>query len=512
MDCDPSNARRVVLAKDLLGRLRAICTVALPVLALLSTACGPSTNTGGSNSTSDGATNDGTLTGQASTGAGSSVCNDGNTNSSDGCSSTGQSDDGWSCTARADGMSTCTPICGDGHSVGAEVCDDGSTLEGDGCSSSCLVEDGWECHGEPSGCTALPEQLRSTPAIGLPMTGLPPREWSYVEFPETTCGDGSAAALLISPGTEDLVFFMEGGWVCFDYADCAGLLTQPAIGGMPRRALGSVDVGNRPSLLDYFDSSNSWTGTIFARDDPDNAFRDFTFVYDMECTADLYAGDAVVTSAQGLNIHHKGHANIVSFLGRVAATWPEPTRLVVTGSSGGGFGSLINYDTFRQFWPNQKKMYLIDDSGPVLAAAAFPTDGMPVMDGWSLWNVPSALGDICPECHDDFSLIYSALERWYPNDRKSVLSHLDDPTIERGTPPADFAAAMSTTASTALEPSRWKWFYSSPRGHTFIAGLAGATRTADIMTTATSAGVPLHAFLQEQLSDSPSWSSVAPPP
>jgi len=49
------------------------------------------------------------------------------------------------------------PICGDGlinTSIG-EQCDDANTNPGDGCDSSCQIEDGWTCSGEPSVCSEI---------------------------------------------------------------------------------------------------------------------------------------------------------------------------------------------------------------------------------------------------------------------------------------------------------------------------------------------------------------------
>ena len=123
--------------------------------------------------------------------------------------------------------------------------------------------------------------------------------------------------------------------------------------------------------------------------------------------------------------------------------------------------------------------YLIDDSGPALAGVPFPGGWSPSSDAWSRWNVQAVLGDICPECERDFSAIYSALERWYPNDRKSLLSHLFDPRIEwaYGLIPvwgeadagadALYASALRRTAS-VLEASRWEWFYAPECGHTLV--------------------------------------------
>ena len=84
-------------------------------------------------------------------------CDDGNTTSGDGCSSTcqceptcgnGKLEAGEQCddgnTTSGDGCSsTCTtegPVCGNGKVESGEQCDDGNTTSGDGCSSTCQCE------------------------------------------------------------------------------------------------------------------------------------------------------------------------------------------------------------------------------------------------------------------------------------------------------------------------------------------------------------------------------------
>src|SRR5690625_2059201 len=37
------------------------------------------------------------------------------------------------------------PVCGNGILEEGEACDDGNTASGDGCSSTCQIEDGWDC-------------------------------------------------------------------------------------------------------------------------------------------------------------------------------------------------------------------------------------------------------------------------------------------------------------------------------------------------------------------------------
>eukprot|EP00049_Salpingoeca_infusionum_P008917 m.148221 g.148221 ORF g.148221 m.148221 type:complete len:612 (-) comp14171_c0_seq1:250-2085(-) len=50
---------------------------------------------------------------------------------------------------------SCDPVCGDGMVVEGESCDDGNTNSGDGCSSLCQIEDGYQCSEPGSPCTLL---------------------------------------------------------------------------------------------------------------------------------------------------------------------------------------------------------------------------------------------------------------------------------------------------------------------------------------------------------------------
>jgi fibro-slime domain-containing protein len=79
------------------------------------------------------------------------TCDDGNTVSGDGCSADCKTvEKGWQC--RVPGKA-CTPSCGDKVISGWETCDDGNTVSGDGCSATCHLELGYKCDGSPSKCT-----------------------------------------------------------------------------------------------------------------------------------------------------------------------------------------------------------------------------------------------------------------------------------------------------------------------------------------------------------------------
>ncbi len=87
------------------------------------------------------------------------ACDDGNTESEDGCSSDCKTvEDGWNCP-KSGGKCTKkssegTSVCGDSEVSADEACDDGNTESEDGCSSDCkTVEDGWNCPKSGGKCT-----------------------------------------------------------------------------------------------------------------------------------------------------------------------------------------------------------------------------------------------------------------------------------------------------------------------------------------------------------------------
>ncbi|HEY4014849.1 MAG TPA: DUF4215 domain-containing protein [Polyangiaceae bacterium] len=87
--------------------------------------------------------------------AGTEQCDDGNTVSGDGCSSSCQLEPGWTCPTPGQ---PCKRIeyCGNGIlelDIG-EQCDDGNTTSGDGCSATCQLEPGFVCPTPGQSCVS----------------------------------------------------------------------------------------------------------------------------------------------------------------------------------------------------------------------------------------------------------------------------------------------------------------------------------------------------------------------
>ncbi len=80
-------------------------------------------------------------------------CDDGNTTGGDGCSPLCQIEEGYACPTPGKPCVS-TVQCGDGKIGGTEQCDDGNLTAGDGCSSTCTLESGWTCPVAGGRCVA----------------------------------------------------------------------------------------------------------------------------------------------------------------------------------------------------------------------------------------------------------------------------------------------------------------------------------------------------------------------
>jgi hypothetical protein len=380
------------------------------------------------------------------------------------------------------------------------------------------------CGDSNDGAPAAP----SAPAIarteGTPVPGA--AEWTWVPFPDATCTDAipddlgryrfgtSTTGLAINWGPSadgDLVIFLQGGGACWEFFTCGGAAP----------------------ILDKTASTGPFGPTEFARDVYDRyprswllrsnlplALRDATVVFIPYCTGDVHGGDRVATyasllpGAPSITWHHVGHANVLAFLKRLAPTFPRPRKLVVSGASAGGFGSLVNYASFRAQWPDARG-YLVDDSGPPLVADAIPA---PTRSGWyASWNLGASLDGTCPGCRQDMSGALRDLAARYPSDRIALVSHLRDevirafyatlvlaPTPSLSPMPGDtFEAELRRLGTTVMDPatSNAKYFFTAGDGHP----------TLDDPAAIISPSPGLTAWLELMLSDSPAWASAADP-
>jgi len=340
-------------------------------------------------------------------------------------------------------------------------------------------------------------------------------------------GDGSytfssgSTGLAIDWGDgNDVVVFLQGGGACWDFITCGGAASLDA-------ALAPVATTG-PSGPAEFQANfyAAYPGSWIRRVNLPAALAHATVVFVPYCTGDVHGGARDTTYRQppypGLSLppvtwRHRGHENVMAFLKRLGATFalgPED-RLVVAGSSAGGFGALANYPAFRWYWPDAKA-YLVDDSGPPLAGNAIPASSRAAW--YASWNLGASLGAFCPDCPNDMSAGIRELNQRYPADRKALLSHLQDETIRTffGTltlapapalVPMDagaFEAALRALGAANLAPpsTTAAYFYASGTEHPMLVPDPSAIATPP-------PGLP--AWMEQMLSDDLAWASAAPP-
>lgn len=356
---------------------------------------------------------------------------------------------------------------------------------------------------------------------GTDIAGAP--GWKWIPFDDAYCTDmlspgvftTSTTGLAVSWGTgRDLVIFLQGGGACWDFVTCGG--ATALVPGTPTASTGPFGPSQFAADI-YAKYPNAWVH----RDKMPAAIATATVVFVPYCTGDVHSGDKVTTYASpfaglpAITWHHVGHANLEAFLRRLAPALQlgAADMLVVAGSSAGGFGSLANYPTIRARWPGAKA-YLVDDSGPPLVGDAIPASSRAAW--YASWNMGASLDAFCPECPSDLSMGLVHVLASYPQDRVALLSHTQDAVIcgffgtFTQTPPylvpkdpLTFESELRALGTTVIAPAaNGRYFYTSGTGHPTLEDPSAITTPAP--------GLP--AWIDEMLSDSPSWASVAPAP
>ncbi len=369
------------------------------------------------------------------------------------------------------------------------------------------------------GSSSSPSGPAIVPGEGADVAGAP--GWKWIPFDDAFCTDmptpgvfsTSTTGLAVSWGTgKDLVIFLQGGGACWDFVTCGGAASL--VSGTPTASVGPF--GPAQFATDIFAKyPNAWVH----RDKMPAAIATATLVFVPYCTGDVHSGDRTTTYAptlpglSSITWRHAGHANLVAFLRRLGpgVKLGAGDKLVVAGSSAGGFGSLANYPTIRARWPDAKG-YLVDDSGPPLVGDAIPSSSRAAW--YASWNMGASLGPFCPDCQSDLSKGLSAILSTYPSDRVALLSHTQDAVIRSffGTPiaappfllpqdPLTFESELKTLANTVIGPApNGRSFFTSGTGHPTLEDPSAITTPAP--------GLP--AWIEQMLSDAPEWASVAP--
>jgi hypothetical protein len=188
--------------------------------------------------------------------------------------------------------------------------------------------------------------------------------------------------------TRNLVVYFEGGGACWDNGTCTypdGKLPS----SVPQYYAASMATSQHPADLQG----------MFKLNQSDNPVKDWDMVYVPYCTADLHAGTATRTYESvghpvytnlpsSFAIRHNGYSNTMVVLDWIRKNVPNADRVLVTGSSAGGYGASIHFPWLRQLFPAAQINVLADASQGVTT----PTwdQSTPGRGSWSLQLPPWA--------------------------------------------------------------------------------------------------------------------------
>lgn len=255
---------------------------------------------------------------------------------------------------------------------------------------------------------------------GAPVPTSPHDQWRFIPVEGAVCANGKQSGFFVnfSHTSADLLIFFLGGGICYDEVSCT-TFSGPVHDGM----------GNDP--LAWWMSNGERTNGVFRRDNPNNPWKDASYVVLPHCTVDFHAANKESTYAATGTIQQRGYRNVQLVMNRVVPTFPDPNRkTTIAGFSAGGVGSVANYHQIASAFESLGHLppFLVDDAGPIQPQPFFSAaSNSAIRNGWDL---DQTIGKWCPTCA---SKGYSEALYWnhqlHPGLRSSLICAYGDGTV-----------------------------------------------------------------------------------
>jgi hypothetical protein len=339
---------------------------------------------------------------------------------------------------------------------------------------------------------------------GPPTLGTTPNQWVYVPVDGSKCLDNSPTGIGVNLGTSgDLVIYLEGGGACFNSSTCPHVAHPTGWG---------------PSNFDA--EITPYNVGLFDRLDDANPLHDATFVFVPYCTGDVHSGSNPAGMGGRAFV---GYGNVGHDLDLIVPQSKAVKRVVLAGSSAGGFGALINYERTQAAF-GTTPVLLLDDSGPPLGDMYLTPCLQQLFR--TTWNLDAALPAGCTACTEANGGGLENALGWladaHPDRRLGLVTSTRDGVIRSfygygypdcvagaagiPMPEADFSAGIAELRDQALAPHPNFRVYSKDSGeHVWL--LFGPDT---ISPRRDGSGKHFSAWLTEMLDPSASWDSVAP--
>lgn len=327
---------------------------------------------------------------------------------------------------------------------------------------------------------------------GQPISA-PAGTWTWVPFSDAYCGNGITTGIGINPsatGTRVLIY-MEGGGACWDATTCYAEMTA---------AYFTTGYTQANFVTESTDAAYlALPGGFFDRTAAANPFKDYSYVYVPYCTGDVFSGNNV-TQLGSATAHFVGHANVSAFLARIVPTFPQADRVILAGSSAGGYGAVHNW------WQTQNafggvRVDLLDDSGTLLPPDVLPAGSTLQAQQATAWNLAATVPP-CSACGTDPSAVYDFYAKAYPTHRGALLSYSADSVLP------SFYGITTAQFTTGLDEILANRFAPNPNLQAFVFG--GSGHVLFFSPLLAQNGVTVQTFVTQMVTDSSAWTTEKP--
>lgn len=261
-------------------------------------------------------------------------------------------------------------------------------------------------------------------------------------------------------GNQNLLIFLEGGGVCLDeicLATAEPILTLKLMSASALIGMGGV--------LNPINLSNP--------------MRDYNVVHIPYCDGSVFMGDVdrILSDGDDSNgtedmAYQRGLQNLTAALEVAKLRYPNPSRVVLAGTSGGSYGIVAATALVRYYYPDKEIVVVADSGAPILRDEDKDFVRRVLTQINAIQYVPL---DSCPDCIANghvTKIIDWALQR-DKNFRVAYMSHADDAVIGdffMDSPPPIFANAAIREAEILATawPKRVHRFITPGTAHTYL--------------------------------------------
>ncbi|HEY8517403.1 MAG TPA: pectin acetylesterase-family hydrolase [Candidatus Binatia bacterium] len=287
-------------------------------------------------------------------------------------------------------------------------------------------------------------------------------EWTEYFFDpaqeQAVCLMGDEFQVNVRHGASDnVLLYLQGGGACWDYVTCY------VLGTASTRANSAIEAGS----LDL--------------DDPRSPFRDWDIVYVPYCDGSVFTGDKIV-DYQGNRTFHHGLWNLSVAVDALKREFPNPSRILVAGSSAGGYGTFAGYATTRVAFP-ETEIIVFNDSGP---GVQNPDASQDVRDRVANWDFTRRIPASCTECDPQYTYLLDWAFQRDSKLRASLYSYLQDSVIsffiDLDGPAYESLLRSVTNDIHARNPERFQRYFKTGSAHTVLLSPEFYTQTIDGVT------------------------------